>query len=103
MIPRSSLTLVVILLLGLVAASFFQTEIAGALDGTDDRAMALAEAHGARPATSLPFEPDEVAERWLFVLQGLLGVGLLAVSLRLLRFASHNQVPHKPDARYVPE
>ncbi len=66
----------------LVAVSYFQEELAGALEGSDDRAVTLAEAHGAVPVASLPFEPSERGEKWLFVLQGLLGVGLLAIALR---------------------
>lgn len=85
---RNQTTFLLFALVLLVAVGYFQEELAGSLEGTDDRAMAMAEAHGAVPVASLPFEPSERGEKWLFVLQGLLGVGLLAMALRPSRQTS---------------
>jgi ABC-type cobalt transport system substrate-binding protein len=74
----------VVVLLLLVAVTFFGEPLAGEREGSDDRAVALAESLGAEPVASLPFEPSEDAERWLFVLQGGLGIGLLMFAMRQL-------------------
>lgn len=88
---RNQTTFLLFALVLLVAVGFFQEELAGSLEGADDRAMAMAEAHGAVPVASLPFEPSERGEKWLFVLQGLLGVGLLTMALRPSRQTSRTR------------
>jgi ABC-type cobalt transport system substrate-binding protein len=66
----------------LVAFSFFSETVVGERDGSDDRAVELADSLGAEPVAALPFEPSESMEKWLFVLQGALGIGLLGFALR---------------------
>lgn len=78
----SSIWLPVGLLALLVAFTFFSDSLAGEREGSDDRAVELAESLGAEPVASLPFEPSESAEKWLFVLQGALGIGLLTLAMR---------------------
>jgi ABC-type cobalt transport system substrate-binding protein len=81
---RRTLTLA-FLLASLVAASFFSAELFGDLAGTDDLAQELADRSGAAPIAEPFFEPPADAERWLFALQGLGGIALLALVLRTRR------------------
>lgn len=78
-----------VLLLGLlVVLTFFSDTLAGERVGSDDRAVAMAESHGAEPVAFLPYELPEDAERWLFLLQGGFGIALLAMALRRVKPSS---------------
>lgn len=66
----------------LVAVSFFSAELFGDLAGTDDLAQELADRSGAAPIAKPFFEPPADAERWLFALQGLGGIAILALVFR---------------------